>query len=392
MLRILRASGLSSSFTPFRALLSSSSSPDPQRGLSVVFFGTDDFSLPVLNALVEARDCDGSVASIEVVVPKLKDPSAKCTIESVARSAGLRVHVPNRRTTLKYWGLPGAPPPGGSDGDGDDDGEPMEIGPRYDVGVVASFGYLIRPHIASAFRLGIINVHPSDLPRHRGPAPLHHTILAGDTTTAVCLIDVDPTAFDVGALLARSPLDLTTLPDTPFPPPLPVLSSTLAGTGGKLVRSALRSWNATLDAAVDQDRLGAEPSHAPKVSKDDAIVPWATAPAAHVLRLHRAFAGSFDAQAFVTLPARRKPDGARKRVKLLELDVVAAGDPAAGDAAQLAPGTIAFDKPRKRLLVGTADAVGVAVGSLQVEGKAPCSAVDFANAYLRRLLGSGFVV
>ena len=48
---------------------------------------------------------------------------------------------------------------------------------KYDLCVVASFGYFIPPHVLSCFRDGGLNMHPSLLPKYRGPAPIHHTIL-----------------------------------------------------------------------------------------------------------------------------------------------------------------------------------------------------------------------
>lgn len=48
---------------------------------------------------------------------------------------------------------------------------------------------------------GAINMHPSLLPKYRGAAPITHTLLNGDTTTGVSVIDIDLDRFDTGRIL-----------------------------------------------------------------------------------------------------------------------------------------------------------------------------------------------
>lgn len=73
----------------------------------------------------------------------------------------------------------------------------------YDVGVVVSFGYFLHPHMLENLAHGAINMHPSLLPKYRGPAPIHHALLNGDATTGVSVIEIDPRAFDVGRILLQ---------------------------------------------------------------------------------------------------------------------------------------------------------------------------------------------
>lgn len=76
----------------------------------------------------------------------------------------------------------------------------------YDVGVVVSFGYFLHPHMLANLSHGAVNMHPSLLPKYRGPAPIHHALLNGDATTGVSVIEIDPRAFDVGRILMQKPL------------------------------------------------------------------------------------------------------------------------------------------------------------------------------------------
>ena len=69
-------------------------------------------------------------------------------------------------------------------------------------GVVVAFGQLLPPALLDAFPKGLVNLHYSLLPRWRGAAPVERAILAGDTETGVCVMDVEET-LDTGAVYAR---------------------------------------------------------------------------------------------------------------------------------------------------------------------------------------------
>lgn len=69
--------------------------------------------------------------------------------------------------------------------------------------VVVAYGLLLPKALTDAKTC--INIHPSMLPRWRGPAPLQHTLLAGDTTTEVCIIKLDE-GMDTGPVYSRTPL------------------------------------------------------------------------------------------------------------------------------------------------------------------------------------------
>ncbi len=69
--------------------------------------------------------------------------------------------------------------------------------------VVVAYGLLLPKALTDAKTC--INVHPSMLPRWRGPAPLQHTLLAGDTETQVCIMQLDA-GMDTGPVYSRTPL------------------------------------------------------------------------------------------------------------------------------------------------------------------------------------------
>lgn len=139
----------------------------------VLFFGTDNFSLPSLQKLHENHVDIG-------VVTSFKSP-ANC-VRSYAESKDLRLH---------RWPITA-----------------LHCAP-YELGVVVSFGHLIPLHIINAFPSAMINVHASLLPRWRGAAPIMYAIMRGDKKTGVSIMKIEPHHFDVGAVsMSHNCLDI----------------------------------------------------------------------------------------------------------------------------------------------------------------------------------------
>eukprot|EP01133_Synstelium_polycarpum_P005699 gene5699-6583_t len=123
----------------------------------------------------------------------------------------------------------------------------------FDVAVVVSFGYFIPKTVLSTFRYGGINMHPSLLPRHRGAAPLYHTMLNGDKETGVSIIKLDPKRFDTGDILLQT-------------------KRTMASIGAKCVLETLAKLPTLWSKATPQGNEGA--THAPKVNKTQSRIDW----------------------------------------------------------------------------------------------------------------------
>jgi methionyl-tRNA formyltransferase len=81
----------------------------------------------------------------------------------------------------------------------------MQIGA--DVAVVAAYGLIIPENILNLYKFGCINIHPSDLPRWRGAAPIQRSMMAGDDTTAVCIMKMD-SGIDTGPIYSKKQLIL----------------------------------------------------------------------------------------------------------------------------------------------------------------------------------------
>jgi len=73
---------------------------------------------------------------------------------------------------------------------------------KAELGVLASFGAVIPNDVLHTLPKGVINIHPSLLPKYRGPTPVQTTILNGDKTTGVTIIKLDE-EVDHGPILAQ---------------------------------------------------------------------------------------------------------------------------------------------------------------------------------------------
>ncbi|XP_014390931.1 PREDICTED: methionyl-tRNA formyltransferase, mitochondrial isoform X1 [Myotis brandtii] len=156
---------------------------------------------------------------------------------------------------------------------------------EYDVGVVASFGRLLSEALILKFPYGILNVHPSCLPRWRGPAPIIHTVLHGDTITGVTIMQIRPKRFDVGPILKQETI--------PVPPKSTAkeLEVVLSRLGANMLISVLKNLPESLNNGRQQPTEGV--THAPKISARTSCIKWEEQTSEEIFRLHRAI-GNID--------------------------------------------------------------------------------------------------
>jgi methionyl-tRNA formyltransferase len=140
-----------------------------------------------------------------------------------------------------------------------------------DLGVVAAFGRLIRPHVLE--RLPMANLHFSLLPRWRGAAPVERAILAGDERTGVDLMVIEE-GMDTGGVYARAevPIDPDETADE--------LRARLAALGTDLLLANLR------DGLPEPKPQQGEPTYAHKIDPAELRIDW-DRPALDIHRLVR---------------------------------------------------------------------------------------------------------
>lgn len=228
--------------------------------MRVVFFGTPAFAVPSLRALVaEGVEVLGVVTQPDRPQGRSRSILVPPPVKDVALELKLPVQQPERPRgdVFTAWLRRQAP----------------------DLGVVVAYGHLIRPEILAIPAHGMINVHASLLPRHRGAAPIAAAILAGDDTTGVSIMQMDA-GMDTGAVLHQVPTPIAPFDTTGS------LTERLAQLGARALVDTLRQLEGEGLEAVPQD--DARATLAPKLDREAARLHW-EAGAIEVSRRIRAF-------------------------------------------------------------------------------------------------------
>lgn len=227
--------------------------------MRVVFFGTPDFAVPSLRALLgEGFDVRAVVTQPDRPRGRSRSTLVPSPVKLAAEAEGVPVLQPERPTGDAFLR--------------------QLAEPRPDIGVVVAYGHILKPEVLRIPPRGMVNVHPSLLPALRGAAPIEWAILNGLDTTGVSIMQMDP-AMDAGPILLQLP--------TPLPPDETggELSARLAELGAQALVEALALLEQGALTPVPQDHARA--SHAPKVTRDIARIDW-TQPADAVARTVRA--------------------------------------------------------------------------------------------------------
>ncbi|MGF6860037.1 methionyl-tRNA formyltransferase [Rhodobacteraceae bacterium MBR-64] len=222
--------------------------------MRVIFMGTPEFSVPVLDALAGAHE----VVAVYCQPPRPAGRGKRDRASAVqvrAGELGLEVRHP---LTLK------------------DAGAQAEFAALHaDVAVVVAYGLILPQAVLDAPRLGCLNIHASLLPRWRGAAPIQRAVIAGDAKTGVCIMQM-AAGLDTGPVLLREATQIGAQ-DTAGD-----LHDRLSAMGARLIMAAL----ADLPALSPEPQAEVGVTYAAKIDKAEARVDW-TRPAAEVDRLIR---------------------------------------------------------------------------------------------------------
>ena len=148
-----------------------------------------------------------------------------------------------------------------------------------DIGVVAAYGEILRRNVLDIPPLGYLNIHPSILPLHRGPAPVVGAMLAGDDLIGVSIIRLTA-KMDAGPILAQSTMRL--LPTARAGE----LTSALMRQGGELLRQVLPPYSQGQITPHAQDDSAA--TYTKMLTKADGEIDWRL-PAIVIERMIRAY-------------------------------------------------------------------------------------------------------
>uniref|UniRef100_A0A8D2MF44 Methionyl-tRNA formyltransferase, mitochondrial n=1 Tax=Zonotrichia albicollis TaxID=44394 RepID=A0A8D2MF44_ZONAL len=227
---------------------------------------------------------------------------------------------------------------------------------QFDVGVVASFGRLLSEELILQFPYGVLNVHPSCLPRWRGPAPIVHTVLHGDKVTGVTVMEIRPKRFDVGPIIKQE--------EVAVPPHCTAqeLEGILAKMGANMLLAVLKNLPESLKNKKEQPKEGV--TFAPKISIAKSCIKWEEQTAAQIIQLHRAIGM---VQIFSVLFGIKMQDDLSLLLDQIQNDC------------DVVPGSVLFHKMSQTLIAHCKEGW---VGIKTVVLKKKLTAVDFYNGYM----------
>ncbi|MCX7286399.1 MAG: methionyl-tRNA formyltransferase, partial [Rhodobacterales bacterium] len=208
--------------------------------MKIVFMGTPDFAVPILETLSEAHE----IIAVYTQPPRPAGrgkTARKSPVQSRAEALGLPVRHP---VSLRS-----------------EDAAKDFAALQPDLAVVVAYGLILPQDVLDAPRHGCLNIHASLLPRWRGAAPIHRAIMAGDAKTGVCIMQMEA-GLDTGPVLLREMVPIGPEETTSD------LHDRLSLLGARLIIEALRSLPQL--AAIPQPADGV--TYAAKIDKAEARV------------------------------------------------------------------------------------------------------------------------
>ncbi|MFC3061796.1 methionyl-tRNA formyltransferase [Paenirhodobacter populi] len=219
--------------------------------MRVIFMGTPEFSVPVLEALAARHE----IAAVYSQPPRPAGRGKKdrpSPVHARAEELGLPVRTPRNLKSAEDRAALAA----------------LDA----DVAVVVAYGLILPQAVLDAPRQGCLNIHASLLPRWRGAAPIHRAIMAGDTETGICVMRMEA-GLDTGPVLLREATPIGPTDTTGD------LHDRLSAMGARMIIDALDR----LPDLIAQPQPETGVTYAAKIDKAEARIDWSR-PAAELVR------------------------------------------------------------------------------------------------------------
>ncbi|RYX78487.1 methionyl-tRNA formyltransferase [bacterium] len=302
----------------------------------IVFFGTEDFSLATLEALVH----DGYTVAAVVTKPDSKQGRGQKLTSPLVKVFAERLNIP-------VW-------------------QPIKLTDitekirtlKSPVGVLVSYGKIIPQSIIDLFSPGIINIHPSLLPKYRGPSPVESAILHADSVTGVSIMQLSA-SMDAGPVYIQRSLDLKGNEE------INPLYDKLSKIGIELLLARLPViLSGELQPTIQNN---AAATYCQLIRKSDGVIDWAQS--AQIIECK--------VRAYRTWPKTRTTVGSH--------EVIIAAAHVANESATDAPGTIAVcDEVAGALSINTGEGT-LAIDIIQPIGKKEMPVKAFLAGYKSRI-------
>lgn len=309
--------------------------------MRIVFLGTPELAVPSLELLAKRH----TVTAVVCQPDKPQGRSAKLVpppVKVCALALGIPVHQPAKLNdgAFEAWLRAQAP----------------------EACALVAYGRILKEPILAVPPQGILNLHPSLLPKYRGPSPIQSAILNGDTETGITIMRIEMET-DAGAILLQRPFPIAPEDTTAS------LTNKLAHVGAELLAEGIDLVAQGKAVFTSQDHASA--THCRMISKEDARIDWRM-PAQEIHNRVRAF---------VPWPvAHTTLNGEVLRV------YTSRALPGDSDGA---PGTV-VEVTKEAIVVATGSG-RLAIERLQAPGKKPMSTADFLRGR-RVAAGASFEV
>lgn len=208
--------------------------------IKVLFMGTPDFCVPVLEGLIENYDVIGVVTQPDKEVGRNHEIKFS-PIKEVALKNNIKVYQPIK---IKQ-----------------DYNFVLEIAP--DIIVTCAYGQIVPLEVLNFPKYGCINVHASLLPKYRGGAPIHRSIIDGESKTGITIMYMDE-HMDTGNIISSKEI-LIDINDN-----VGTLHDKLSILGKELLLETLPSIIAGTNESIKQDDSCA--SYAPTIKREDELI------------------------------------------------------------------------------------------------------------------------
>lgn len=297
--------------------------------MNVVFMGTPDFAVPVLDKLIEMQ------CSVSLVVTQPDRPKGRKKIltappvKEAAIRHGLPVFQPEKIKN-EYKQVQDAAP---------------------DIIVTAAFGQILPKEVLEIPKLGAINVHASLLPKYRGGAPIHQSIIDGEKETGITIMYMVE-KLDAGDMLMQRAIPIEPEDTTG------TMHDKLSSLGAEMIEEIIPQLEEGRVSPEMQNEK--EVTFAPNIKKEQEIIDWNKT----ALQVHDQVRG------LVPWPVAYTEIG-ESRFKVWETEVSA-------ESTEAAPGTV-LETNGKLLKVACLHGTVIGLKRVQPSGKKPMDIPTFMN-------------
>jgi len=307
----------------------------------IAYLGTPEFAVPILEKLIQngykpiAVFCapDKPVGRKQILTPP--------PVKVIAQKYNIPVYQPADVQNLKS----------------------SILNLKSDLTICAAYGLILPKEILDAPRYGCLNIHPSVLPKYRGPSPIQYAILNGDEKTGVTIIKMNE-KIDAGPIIKNQRLNIKNQRYT-----TPELSEKLSEMGANLLLEILPDWITGKIKPTPQDESQA--TYTKIIKKEDGLLNWQKS-AQEIERQIRAFTPWPGAYTRIM----------NNESRIMNLKITEAA--VSKDDKNKKPGEI-FLTDDEKLAIRAGDGC-LLLEKLQIEGGKPMTAQDFLRGH-REIIG-----